>query len=146
MNSRSRLAAWLKGIPPENRTDPFEMAVVQGMAAQEAVSSALRDFVTAEPETPSWLVQWATKLTDDETRRITAKRDEEQRILRSYAERVLDDDPAKWSDIERKRAETLGRRLAAANLVLRARDEAVGGQTVATFLPTVSKKAASTAA
>lgn len=147
MNSRSRLAAWLKGIPPEVQSDPFELAIVQGMAAQGTILSALRNFLSAESEeVPGWLARWATKLTDEEVKKIEARRDEEQKVLRSYAELVLDDDPSKWTVIERERAEILGQRLSAVSLVLRARDEAMGDQTVATFLPTMSKKAASTAA
>lgn len=142
----AKLHAWLKGISPEARTDPFELAIVQGASAQETMSAALRDFLSAEPEVPSWLVRWAAKLTDEEIERIEAKRDEEQSQLRSYAVQVLADDPANWTEAERARAEILGRRLSAAALVLRAREETKGGQTVATFLPTKVKKAASTAA
>ncbi len=140
----ARLHAWLKGIPPEARTDLFEMAVVQGMAAQESLLSAMRGFLSAEPEIPGWLARWATKLTDEEVRQIEAKRDEEEGILRQDIEILLGGDVADWTEHERAHTAMVQARLSAVTLVLRAREE---GQIVATFLPTPEvKKAASSVA
>jgi len=125
MAVRTRLEAWLKGsYLCERKTDLFEMAVAQGLAAQESVTATLRDaFLLDEPEVPPWLKAWVAKLSNEEIAAIKAGRDAEQVMLREHIDRLFVDDPEQWTETERGRATELSQRLAAVNLVLRARDE-----------------------
>lgn len=141
MAARMMLEAWLKGSHMyDKHVDTFEMAVAQGLAAQETVAAILRDaFLLGQPETPKWLTTWAAKLSTEEVRAIEAGCDAEQRMLRQHVDQVLaDDDPAGWSEAERARAAELSRRLSAASLVLRARSEEEDeGLDETIFLPAV---------
>lgn len=122
------LRAWLKNTPPYEHSNPFEMAVAQGLAAQDSVAAALRDaFLLGEPELPQWLVAWAASLTAKEVAVIEAGRDAEQAALREYVDQLMDD-PAEWTEADRLRAAELGRRLSAITLVLRAREEAMAAK------------------
>ena len=138
MDPRARLEAWLKPVPADKRpTDPFELAIAQGMAAQETAAEALRDFLEiGETDVPNWLTLWAGGLTSDEVEKIKARRDAETVGLHKDIDLLLGDDPEKWTPAERAHAETVGRRLAAVNLVLRARDAAQKEGQRTPFLPT----------
>lgn len=141
MAARARLDAWLKGTHLYDRDAcPFEMAVAQGLAAQETVTAKLRDaFMLGDPEIPEWLKIWAANLTAEEIASIKTGRVIKRMMLRQHVDRLLTDDPAEWSDAERDRAAELSRRLSAVGLVLRARSEAVEdegeGLDETTFLP-----------
>jgi hypothetical protein len=138
MDPRARLEAWLKPVPADKHpTDPFELAVAQGTAAQETITVALRGmFALDEAEAPGWLTLWAGGLTSDEVEKIKARRDAETVGLHKDIDLLLGDDPEKWTPAERAHAETVGRRLAAVNLVLRARDAAKKEGQRTPFLPT----------
>lgn len=131
MPARAMLEAWLRGTHVYDRSaDLFEMAVAQGLAAQETITATLRDaFMLGEPEVPEWLKTWATKLTAEEIAAIEARREAEQATLREYVDHLFDDDPTEWTATERARAAELGRRLSAVALVLRARKEAMAAET-----------------
>jgi len=146
MDSRTELKVWLQDAGTDAATDPVMLAVHHGTAAQAMIGAAVRDvFELGEIDAPDWLALWAANLTSGEVARIVTWRDAEMVGLREDIERLLGDEPDKWTDAERAHAEAVGRRISAVNLVLRARDAVKLGEKRISFQPT-AKKAAQTAA
>ncbi|MFH2136647.1 MAG: hypothetical protein ABII19_03420 [Patescibacteria group bacterium] len=148
MDKKTDLARWLEEMPDEDKraapksappADIYAEAVAKGLAAQASLQCGKNE--------PKWLELWVAKLTPADVQTIRARQDEERAILQEDVEMLLGGDMEKWTEAERSHSETVGRRLAAANLVLQAWEKARGtGQTATTFLPMEATTAATAAA